>query len=98
MAKLTWNKKSNLLELEGTLFDELLFSASSAVKSTKIKKKQVTIEWIASFNSLFGHAYLNHTHLKSHHQFAALTDMFLQAKNQLDNSNSNKYNQKLQHS
>ena len=30
----------------------------------------------------------DHAHLKFHHQFAALTDMYLHAKNQLYNSNS----------
>ena len=30
----------------------------------------------------------DHAHIKSHHQFVALIDMDLHAKNQLDNSNS----------
>ena len=34
----TWNKKSNSLELVGTLYDQLLFSASSVVKAIKVKK------------------------------------------------------------
>ena len=33
----------------------------------------------------------DHAHLKSQHQFVALTDMYLHAKNQLYNSNSFRY-------